>query len=112
MKAGKLRHRIEIQDYTESQDGTTGAVTKSWSTFAEVWAAIEPLSAKEFMAAQSEQSKVSVRVTLRYRDDLQPNMRLYHAATGRILEIQGVLPDKDSGLEYITLPCSELEDVG
>ena len=112
MQAGKLRHRVEIQDYTETQDTTTGAMTKTWVTVAEVWASIEPLSAKEFMAAQSEQSKIVLRVTIRYRDDIQPNMRLYHAATGRTLEIRGVLPDKDSGLEYITLPCSKLEDVG
>ena len=112
MEAGKLRHRIEIQDYTETQDLVTGAVTKTWGTIATVWASIEPLSVKEFIAAQSEQSKVSLRVTIRYRSDMQPNMRLYHTATGRTFEIEGVLADKNSGLEYLTLPCSELEDVG
>jgi len=34
-------------------------------------------------------------------------MRLYHAAKDQYYNIEGVLSDKDSGLEYITLPCSE-----
>ena len=111
MQAGKLRHRVDIQDYTETQDTTTGEMVKTWGTLAVVWAAIEPLSAKEFIASQAEQSKVSLRVTIRYRDDIKPNMRLYHAAKDQTLKIEGVLSDKDSGLEYITLPCSVIEDV-
>ena len=112
MKAGKLRHRIEIQDYTETQDSDTGEMVKSWGTLAVVWGAIEPLSAKEFSAAQAEQSKVSLRVTIRYRDGIKPNMRLYHEAKDKTFLIEGVLADKDSGLEYLTLPCSVIEDVG
>ena len=108
--AGKLRHRVTIQSYTETQDTTTGAITKVWNTFATVWASIEPLSAKEFIAAQAEQSKISLRITIRYLKNLEPKMRIYHAAKDKYYDIEGILSDKDSGLEYLTLPCSELND--
>ena len=112
MRAGDLRHRVDILNYTETQDTTTGELVKSWGTLATVWAAIAPLSAKEFIAAQSTQSKILLRVTIRYRDDIKPNMRLYYAAKDKTFEIEGILSDKDSGLEYLTLPCSVVEDVG
>ena len=110
LQAGRLRHRIEIEDYTETQDTTTGAMTRTWGTFATVWASIEPMSVKEFVASQVEQSKVSLRILIRYLDGVKPEMRIYHSATGRYYQIEGILTDKQSGLEYMTLPCSILEN--
>jgi len=39
-----------------------------------------------------------------FRDCLLPSMRLIHR--GEICNIASLLPDKASGLEYITLPVS------
>jgi hypothetical protein len=36
---------------------------------------------------------------------LLPSMRLVHR--GKIYNPAGILTDKESGLEYVTLPCSE-----
>jgi SPP1 family predicted phage head-tail adaptor len=105
MKAGKLRHKVQIQKKTAAQDNITGAVTYTWSKLADVWASIEPLSAREFIAAQAVQSKVSARITIRYRDDIDATMRILHG--NKIYNIAGVLTDPKSGLEYITLPVSE-----
>ena len=41
---------------------------------------------------------------MRYRAGLLPSMRLVHR--GEIFNIAGLLPDKASGLEYITIPVS------
>jgi len=105
MKAGKLRHKIQIQKKTAAQDNITGAVTYTWSKLADVWASIEPLSAREYIAAQAVQSKVSARITIRHRDDIDATMRIAHG--NKIYNIAGVLADPKSGLEYITLPVSE-----
>lgn len=107
LNPGKLRHRVIIQQPVDAQDQNTGATVRTWSDVATVWAAIEPLSAREFVAAQSEDSKVSARVTIRYRSGISHEMRLYHAAKGQYYNIEGVLSDKESGLEYITIPVSE-----
>lgn len=109
LKAGDLQHRVTIQQVTRTQDGTTGEMTDTWADWPEEgakhWARIEPLSAKDFIAAQAAQSEVTARITLRYRSGLSPTMRIVHRS--KTYKIAGILPDKESGLEYVTLPVSE-----
>ena len=67
MRAGKLGHRVELQASTPVQDGT-GQPIDAWATVTggTVWASIEPISGREFIAAGSFQSEVSHIVTLRW----------------------------------------------
>ena len=106
LKAGNLRHRIALQRKQQTQNPQTGALLTTWVTEATVWAAVEPLSAREFVAAQAVQSNVSVRITVRYRPGITAAMRILH--DGKVYGITGVLADKNSGREYLTLPCEEL----
>ena len=105
MQAGKLNKRVSLQRPARVQDPQTGAMTDGWLEVRKQWASIEPLSANAFIAAQAVQSKVSVRIVLRYRDDIASAWRVVHK--GRVYNIEGVLPDDKSGLEYLTLPCSQ-----
>ena len=103
MRAGKLRHLVTI----ERQDTTVneyGEQVVAWVEFAQRWAAIEPLSAREFLAAQQTQSEVTTRITLRTLPGLLPSMRI--TCNGTVYNMAGILSDKDSGLEYVTIPCS------
>lgn len=102
--AGRLRHRVTIQYPADARD-SFGAPEIDWETFAVVWAAIEPLSAREFVSAQAEQSKVVGRITIRKLAGIDADMRIEH--NGEIYNIEGILTDKDSGLEYITIPVSK-----
>ena len=104
--AGRLRHRVDIQKPVKVQNSTSGASRVNWSTeWAAVPAAIEPLSAREFIAAQAQQSQITGKVIVRYIEGLTPKHRIVHGS--RIYNIQGVLADPDSGLEYLTLPVTE-----
>lgn len=105
IEAGKLRHRVKIQSPTQTQDQTTGEITVSWADVATVWAAVEALSVKEYLQSQANQSEVSARITIRHRDGLTADMRIVHR--GKNYNPAGFLEDKASGLEYITIPCSE-----
>lgn len=106
MEAGKLRHRVTIQKPTLTQDTTTGEVTTAWTDLhSSIPAAVEPLSVKEYLQSRTDQSETSVRVVIRHRDGLTPDMRILHR--GKIYNPQGFLADKVSGLEYLTIPCSE-----
>ena len=108
LQAGKLRHRVTIEDYVTVAD-SNGDTVSYWSEVAVgVAAAIEPLSAREFMQAQAMQSNVTARITLRYRAGIKATMRIVHGAD--MYEISGALPDKDSGREYLTVPVSKLEE--
>lgn len=113
ISSGKLRHRIRLENLQPLfdsngdviQDMSTGEVAREWVLHEELWASVEPLSGKEFIASQSVQSRVVARITFRYPfESVSAGMRIVHGV--RIYNIEGVLPDKNSGLEYITCPCS------
>lgn len=103
LDSGKLRHRVSIERVSLIQDATTGAMVETWTEIAKVWAAVEPLSAREFVQSAAGQSEVTARITIRTRDILATD-RIIHRGT--VYNIRGVLADKDSGLEYITLPVA------
>lgn len=104
LEAGRLRHRIVLQSPSYSQDATTGEMVPSWVLEGEAWAAIEPVSAREFISAQATQAQIDTRIVIRYRSDVAATWRATHR--GKIYNIHGALADKESGLEYLTLPCS------
>lgn len=117
VNTGKYRHRVRIEklDYVRDsqgeaiQDPNTGEVLREWVEVATVWAAIEPLSAKEFLQSAATQARADVRIVIRQRDDVDASMRLVHVRLNRpdvIYNPHGFLADKESGLEYMTAPCS------
>lgn len=78
----------------------------SWETvWANVPASVAPLSANDFIAAQAVQSKVMARFVIRYKEGLNAAMRIVYK--DKLYNIHGILPDPDSGQDYVTLPCSE-----
>lgn len=117
LASGRLRHLVRIEEYVDVLDtsgepvrGEQGEFIKEWAEVATVWAAIEPLSAREFIQSAAMQSQVTARITIRQRDGLNAAMRLVHVvngADGKVYDIEGVLADKESGLEYLTIPVSE-----
>lgn len=109
LKAGRLRHRVALQSPSYTQNPTTGEMALGWTAQGTVSAAIEPLSAREFLAAQATQSQISTKIVIRYRDDVLPTWRAIHMVNGvpgKVYNLHGVLADPDSGLEYLTLPAS------
>lgn len=104
MRAGKLRHKVMIQAPGLTQDPVSGEMLPGWTDFASVWAEITDLSVKEYLAAQSMQSAVSTRIRIRFREGVNATMRIIHR--GDIYNIHGVQRDPDSGIEWLTLPCS------
>ncbi|MGX1179387.1 SPP1 family predicted phage head-tail adaptor [Pseudomonas sp. IAP-CY TE4608] len=107
MNAGDLRHPIEIQQLTALRDPGTGEFGEpAWQPLANTWASVEPLSAKDLIAAQAAQSEATARIVIRYRPDILPTMRIVHR--GQIYSIEGPpLEDDKSGLEYLTILVSK-----
>lgn len=107
LPAGRLRHRVSLFGFAVTQDPTTGDMTESYSLFAEnIPAEFVPVSARDFIAAQAGQAQVVARVRIRYRDGVRSTMRLQFR--GAMYNIEGVLPDPDSGLEFLTLAVSQV----
>lgn len=105
LNAGELRHRITVDEPQYAQDLQTGERTRSWAVFAaDIAAKISPLSATEYVAGQAQQSKVVARITIRHLPGLRADMRIRHLDT--VYNIEGILPDPDSGLEWMTIVTS------
>lgn len=92
MRAGMLRHRVEIQRRAEALDGY-GQDTEAWLPVATVWAAIESLRGRELEAAATRLAEVSHKIRIRYRDGIWPEMRVVYG--GRVFDIQAVLDPDD-----------------
>ncbi|MDI2594108.1 phage head closure protein [Pseudomonas sp. 681] len=106
MRAGDLRHRMLFQKLVPGVDPETQEpIPGVWVDVVTVSAAIEPLSARDFIAARAVQSEVVGRIVIRRRTDIDASMRGVYR--GQIYSIKGVLPDPKSGLEYLTLPYAE-----
>lgn len=113
-EAGRFRHRVDIEYPIESQDGT-GQPVKSWLPFAlGVPAEIAAVSAREFIAGGSEQAKIVARIRIRFRPGIDATMRCKHKvaedSSGPVYDIyniEGALPDPDSGRCFILLPVSK-----
>ena len=92
MRAGELRHRIEIKEPVETRD-SYGSVTISWQTLDTVWAAMWPLKVKEYVGLGQTQSELTHRVRIRFRDDVTTKMRLeFKERTMSIVQI--INPDE------------------
>lgn len=85
---GKLRERVTIQQATESRNAL-GETVLSWATFAERWASVEGVSAREAIELGQADVSVTHRVRMRYVDGMTQNMRLVWR--GRVLEIVALL---------------------
>lgn len=108
LPAGRLRHRVTIEEQLVELD-SDGAQVEAWVPFGDgraLPAEITPLSARELIAAQAVSSKSTTRIRIRYRPGITAAMRIRHR--GMVYEIEGVIPDPDSGRRFITLLASSL----
>ncbi len=93
MRAGKLRHRVDIERQVQSQpDADRGGRSTQWVP----WLAAEPaelvpLSGREYIAADAKQSSVVARCTVRARTGYEATLRLRHE--GVLYGVVAVLPD-------------------
>lgn len=108
IKSGRLRHRVVIKQRVDTQD-VQGNITESWEFYRTVWAAIEDLSVRDFIAADAAQSQITTQITIRYLPTFDPlRMRIHHGNV--VYEPVGVLADKGSGREYQTIPTKRLSN--
>lgn len=79
IEAGRLRHRIEIQDYVGLVQDSNGNDVRNYTAFASnVPADIVPMRGRELFAAQQEFSEATVRIEMRYLAGMTDKMRIVH----------------------------------
>lgn len=104
MRAGSLRHRVTIQQATESQNGF-GEPIKSWSNLATVWAAVEPLQGQEFLDGRQLEAAVDTRIRIRHRSGVTQRMRATWGS--HVYDVQSVIVDATNRRQML-LMCREV----
>jgi SPP1 family predicted phage head-tail adaptor len=66
---GALNRRLVLEAPVETNDGS-GGVTRSFAAAATLWAAVEPVSARESVAADALGANVTHRIRIRTRADV------------------------------------------
>ena len=103
LRAGRLRHRVVLQ-YPVDTRSATGGVTTTYTADSTVWAAIEPISGKEYLASQQAQNEVSVSILIRYHPTIDESWRVTHG--GKTYAIETII-NHDMRNHLLTLMCSE-----
>jgi SPP1 family predicted phage head-tail adaptor len=106
MDIGKLNKRITIEQPSTAQDAA-GGLSPTWSTFAQVWGAVEPLAGYKLFAAQQADAGVTGTVRIRYLAGVLPNMRVNY--NGRYLYIKSIINTNERN-EELQLLYSESYD--
>lgn len=102
MRAGALRHVVELQRRTTSV--TDHERSDAWSTFAKVRAEKRDPKGSEVVAAVQTQSEMTVEFRIRYREDVTPRDRLVWR--GRVFGIRAVA-NTDHKFRTLSLHCIE-----
>lgn len=107
MEAGKLRHRVTIQQATDGRDAVGGA-TLTWSTFqANFPVAIIPRSGREAEFGGRVSANVSHRIEGRYITGVTPKMRIVKG--DRVFNIESIL-NVDERNREMHFYCKEVTD--
>jgi SPP1 family predicted phage head-tail adaptor len=115
LRAGKLRHRIEIvKPYGPAQDSTGALNLANMSPVATVWASIEAVSGRDTLAAQQFGSICTHKITIRYlgNDQAAPLKITAQDAVwfkGRVFQILAAL-NPDERTKTLILLVVEVND--
>lgn len=104
VRAGQLRHRVALQRPVSTRN-SFGEVTLAWETYAERWAAVEPISGRERLLAAQVQAQLTHRVLLRPLD-VTVSPRDQVAYRGRVLKVEAVRDLEERG-RLLVLDCRE-----
>jgi SPP1 family predicted phage head-tail adaptor len=86
---GQLRHRIVIESASETTDSQGGQAT-TWSTYATVWALLEPRGSMEARFSEQIQLRRTHICWIRYRSDLTFTSAMRILFDSRYFQIKGI----------------------
>lgn len=106
MRAGALRHMVEIQVRATAHEPTYGGQVSTWTTIGRTYAGIRPLSGAEIVAAEALQVKRTHEIELRFFASLTAAHRIKYGT--RIFDIEAPLDDEERGRTLKVMACEGL----
>ena len=108
MRIGQLRHRIEFRQHNQSRDDYGQPLEHAWAHVNTVFASKEPILGKEYFAADTIQSNVTVKFRCRYFPGVTNDMQIWH--DGEKYHIESAINVKDMDRE-LSCYCSKVVTV-
>lgn len=114
MRAGKLRHLIQVKTPTRVADGAGGFSSVAWvpirsdltgEAAGSVWASVEPLSGRLSFEAQQLVPGVTHDIRIRYIPGVTPKCRIEWS--GRVFHIRSIVNILERNSE-LRLLCEEV----
>lgn len=109
MKVGRLRHRLRLERRIDVE-GDDGEIEPGYRLIAEVWGSIEPMSGREFFAAQQVNAEASVRIVIRWREGVEATSRVVNGSD--LYDVVAPLADPVINRRWLTLLCKRRESEG
>ena len=81
MKAGQLDQRISVERLQGGFDELGQPLPDTWAHLFDCWAAVEPLTGREYIAAQAAVSEVTAKIRMRFRPWMTAEDRVIHDGT-------------------------------
>jgi head-tail adaptor len=96
MKAGRMRHMLELQQPAKDVDGFVGE-DRTFVPVVQVPASIDPVSGREFFGSDRELAGITYRITMRETPGIkvEADWRGVDADTGWVYDFHSILPSHD-----------------
>lgn len=91
MRAGTIRYRISLQRPVVIRNDTGEVIVDQWVEFASVWAAIEPVSGREYLSSSEFRAQITTRIRIRWRPDVDATTRVVTQDDGTVYSIDAAL---------------------
>lgn len=111
LSAGRLDKRVTIQQLVAASpdQDAGGEPDEAWTDLKTVWASVEPLKGREFLASRQVNSEVTGQIVIRKRAGITAKMRCSYDS--RIYDILSVV-DPGEGDEMLILYVREGANAG
>ena len=101
MKAGALDQRISVERLQGGVDELGQPLPDTWAPLFTCWAAVEPLTGREYLAAQAAVSEVTAKIRMRFRPWMTAEDRVIH--DGTIYNIVSVIDVRSENRELVLM---------
>ena len=105
MKSGQLDQRISVERLQGGVDELGQPLPDTWAPLFTCWAAVEPLTGREYLAAQAAVSEVTAKIRMRFRPWMTAEDRVIHEGT--IYNIVSLIDVRSENRELV-LMCKAL----
>ena len=100
IRAGKLRHYVTLYDEVKVKDAL-GGVSRSWGNPRSVYASADPLSGREFVAAQGLSDETTTIFVMRYDATFSQTSKIvYDGADYEVVQVRN-REGRDRELEVV-----------